>query len=55
MELVDAGPTSPSRPIDSEASASSEYDPFVVAVLLVVLSFLDCSAAEVMILYERLY
>jgi hypothetical protein len=55
MELVDAGSTGSSRPIDSEASASPELDPSVAAVLLVALSFLDCSAAEVMILYEQLY
>jgi hypothetical protein len=41
MMLVDAGSTSMSRPIDSEASASSVQDPSVVVVLLVALSPLD--------------
>jgi hypothetical protein len=41
MGLVDARLTGPSRPIDSEASASFEQDPSVVVVLLIALSSLD--------------
>jgi hypothetical protein len=41
MGLVDARSTGPSRPIDSEASASFEQDPSVVVVLLIALSSLD--------------
>jgi hypothetical protein len=40
MELVDAGSTGPSRPIDLEAFACFEQDLSIVVVLLVALSHL---------------